>query len=288
MKNASANLKSFLNAARTNDAPLQMADCYTITLTNGGIGYFTSYDVNVVYNGNTFIAESLLIQGLKCKVAVGLEVDRQQITIAAWPGATINGNPWMQAIREGALDGALIQRDRVFFSSSFPGGIDGVTLFKGFVSTVDAVGRTSAQVTIASPLVILDYDMPRNLFSATCLHTLYDSGCGLVAGDFSLSANAGAGSTTTVINFSGADQKYAQGSMQFQSGGNAGVRSTVKSIVSGVSATLLYPLPETPATGDSFIVFEGCDHTSQTCVTKFNNVVHFRGFPYVPPPEFAF
>ena len=39
-----------------------------------------------------------------------------------------------------------------------------MTLFKGRVSTVDSVGRTQATLTVASDLVILDYDMPRNLF----------------------------------------------------------------------------------------------------------------------------
>jgi Uncharacterized conserved protein (DUF2163) len=56
-----------------------------------------------------------------------------------------------------------------------------VTLFKGRVSTIDRVGRTSAQITIASPLVVLDYDMPRNIYSPTCLRTLYHAGCGLNA-----------------------------------------------------------------------------------------------------------
>ena len=37
-------------------------------------------------------------------------------------------------------------------------------MFQGRVSTVDQVGRTSATLTVASDLVVLDYDMPRNLF----------------------------------------------------------------------------------------------------------------------------
>ena len=45
--------------------------------------------------------------------------------------------------------------------------------------------------------------------------------------------------------------------------------------------------PETPAAGDSFVVYWGCDHTLQACSTKFNNAARFRGFPNVPPPEFA-
>ena len=73
--------------------------------------------------------------------------------------------------------------------------VGGVTLFHGRVSTVDLVGRTSATLTIASDLIVLDYDMPRNLYSPTCLHTLYDSGCGVIRGTYAASGTCGSGST---------------------------------------------------------------------------------------------
>ena len=50
----------------------------------------------------------------------------------------------------------------------------------------------------------------------------------------------------------------------------------------------MYPLPSTPATGDAFTVAFGCDHTRGTCQGKFNNLVNFRGFPFVPPPQIAY
>ncbi|MBV8777226.1 MAG: phage BR0599 family protein, partial [Alphaproteobacteria bacterium] len=31
----------------------------------------------------------------------------------------------------------------------------------------------------------------------------------------------------------------------------------------------------------------GCDHTVATCQSTFNNLSHFGGFPYIPPPELA-
>ena len=146
MKTASTQLAAFLNTARTGDQPFSMANCYTLTLSSGVVECFTDWDQNIVWGGATFLANSVLIQGLKLKVSLGLEVDRQQLTIAAWPGATIGGAPWLPAIRDGAFDGAWIQRDRVFMSPALSGGIDGVTMFKGRVSTVDRVGRTSAQI----------------------------------------------------------------------------------------------------------------------------------------------
>jgi uncharacterized phage protein (TIGR02218 family) len=166
--------------------------------------------------------------------------------------------------------------------------IGGVTLFHGRVSTVDQVGRTSATITVASDLVVLDYDMPRNLYSPTCLHTLYDSGCGVPRGTYAANGTVGAGSTATLIAFSGALASHAQGSIVFTSGVNANVRATVKSAVAGASLSLIYPLPSPPATGDAFTVYAGCDHTQATCSSRFANLAAFRGFPFVPPPQIAY
>jgi uncharacterized phage protein (TIGR02218 family) len=289
MKTASSELIAFLNAARANpDAPIAFADCFTFTLATGAILTYANVDQPVVYNGFTFLADGPLVQGLKYKASVGLEVDKQQITIAARPTDLVNGSPFLNALRDGAFDGAVVQRDRVFMSALGQTPIGGVTLFHGRVSTIDNVGRTSATITVASDLVVLDYDMPRNLYSPTCLHTLYDSGCGVARGTYAASGTVGAGSTASLINFSGALASHAQGSMVFASGVNANLRATVKSAVAGASLALMYPLPSLPATGDRFTVYAGCDHTQATCSARFSNLAAFRGFPFVPPPQIAY
>jgi uncharacterized phage protein (TIGR02218 family) len=289
MKTASPALIAFLDAARrAPDSAIAFADCFTFTLSTGTVLAYTNVDQPVVYNGSTFSASGPLVQGLKYKASVGLEVDKQQITIAARPTDLINGNPALNAIREGAFDGATVQRDRVFMTALGGTVIGGVTLFHGRVSTVDIVGRTSATLTIASDLIVLDYDMPRNLYSPTCLHTLYDSGCSVISGTYAESGTCGSGSTATLINFAGALASHSQGKIVFTSGDNADVTATVKSVVVGASLTLMYPMPEVPATGDGFTVYAGCDHTRATCQSRFNNLTNFRGFPFVPPPQIAY
>jgi uncharacterized phage protein (TIGR02218 family) len=290
MKPASSALISYLNAAReSSDAPLSMADAFTFTLRSGLVLCYTNVDVTFGYNGNTYLGNSILVDGLKYKAAVGLEVDQQQITIAARSTDTItSGAPFLQALRDGSFDGAEIVRYRVFFSDRIGGtAIGSVLLFKGRLGVIDEIGRTSAKLTINSDLVLLDIDMPRNVYQPTCLHTLYDSGCTLVKNAFGTNGAVGSGSTASVINWSGASTNFQQGSITFTSGANAGVTATVGSAVAGTSLTLLYPLESIPATGDGFTVYYGCDHTPGTCQAKFNNLGNFRGFPYVPPPQMA-
>ena len=90
--------------------------------------------------------------------------------------------------------------------------IGGVTLFHGRVSTVDNVGRTQAQITVASDLVILDYDMPHNLYSSTCVHALYDSGCGVIRGTYSAQRHGRRGFDGGAHQHSVAAAGHAQGS----------------------------------------------------------------------------
>ena len=289
MKSASSALISYINGVRGQiDAPLVFADCFTFTLATGTIYAWTNVDYTVTYNGTTFSCIGPLVQGLKFKQSVGLEVDKQQITIVARPTDLISGAPALEAIRSGAFDGATVERDRVFLTTPAGTVIGGVMLFHGRVSTVDNVGRTSAQIAVASDLVILDYDMPRNLYQSTCLHTLYDFGCGLNRSTYAATGTVGLGSTTTLIKTSVALAAHRAGSILFTSGANANVRATVKSVVAGTSLTLMYPLPNSPSVGDAFTVYQGCDHTTGTCQPKLNNLSNFRGFPWIPPPQIAY
>ncbi len=192
MKATTTAVTNLLNAARAApDAPIAFAECFQFTSTVGTVYAWTNVDYPVTYNGLTFNATGPLVNGLKYKASVGLEVDKQQITIAARPTDLINGAPFLIALRDGAFDGAAVIRTRVFLTA--PGGtvVGGVVMFQRRISTVDSVGRTQATVTVASDLVILDYDMPRNLYSPTCVHTLYDSGCGVVRGTYAASGTAG-------------------------------------------------------------------------------------------------
>ena len=292
MKPAPTALISYLNAARASpDAQLLMADAFLFTLQGGATLAYTNIDVTFTYAGVTYLANSILVDGLKYKAAVGLEADQQQITVAARATDTISGGaPFLQALRDGSFDGCEIVRYRVFFSDRLGGtAIGAAMLFKGRLGNIDEIGRSNAKLTVNSDLVLLDIDMPRNMYQPTCLHTLYDIGCGLskTSPSFSASGTVGAGSTASIIYWSGANANFAQGTITFTSGVLAGVTATVGSAVNGSALNLINPLQSVPAPGDGFTVYFGCDHTLTTCQSKFNNLANFRGFPYVPPPQMA-
>jgi uncharacterized phage protein (TIGR02218 family) len=290
MKSASTALIDFLNQViGFNDGQLVMADAFLFALRSGVTLAYTNSEITFTFGGNTYLGNSVLISGLKYKASIGLDVDKQQVTVAARSTDTIAAAaPFLQALRDGAFDGAEVTRSRVFWSDVVGGTlVDGVVLFKGRFGSVDRLGRTTAEFAVNSDLVLLDIDMPRNIYQPTCLHTLYDSGCTLAKAAFGSNGTVGSGSTASVITWSGASLNFQQGSITFTSGVNAGVTATVNSAVAGVSLTLAYPLQSPPSPGDTFTVYFGCDHTPGTCKSKFNNLANFRGFPYVPPPQMA-
>ena len=156
MKPASYPLKAYLDAARRSDAPLVFADCFTITLATLDAFHLTNYDQNIVWNGTTFVANSALIDGLKYKCATGLEVDKQQITIAAYPGVWTNTLQTLMGfyLARGGARGTFLFIDPDFNSMTGQGigAGDGTTVVFSFVRTfggqVEPVGWVTAVAAV--------------------------------------------------------------------------------------------------------------------------------------------
>lgn len=65
------------------------------------------------------------------------------------------------------------------------------------------------------------------------------------------------------------------------SAGNSGYSMDVKSYSSG-TITLFEPMPYNISNGDVFTIIPGCDKKIATCINTFDNVVNFRGEPFIP------
>lgn len=281
MKTASTALINFL----ANNSQFFMADLYTITLVGGFVVRYTNYDSNLVVNGNAFAPFG--IQRSNTRVTVGLEVD--SLTIDVFPASIdlLNGVAWLSAARTGALDSATVKVERLYMPTPGDTSLGTITLFQGRVSDVQA-GRSTAQLTVKSELELFDTQLPRNMFQSGCINTLYDHACGLNKSSYAWNAIVQAGATTTTIPISPApyDGYFALGSIQFTSGVNNSIRRSVRGFSGGV-LVLALPLVSAPAAGDSLTGYPGCDKLQGTCSGKFNNVINFRGFPFIPDPETA-
>ena len=77
---------------------------------------------------------------------------------------------------------------------------------------------------------------------------------------------------------------YQQGELEMTSGDNNGQRRPILKD-SGNTITIVWPLVNDAAGGDTYKIYPGCDKRTTTCLNKFGNINNFRGFIYIPRIE---
>jgi uncharacterized phage protein (TIGR02218 family) len=284
MKTAPTALVTLLTTQRT----YWMADLYTFTLVDGSLVRYTSADVDVTESGRLFSSAGPLLSRGTTKLQRGIQVDTLDITVNARSTDLLGGTAWLPAVANGALDGAQVQLERVFASAPGVAAAGAVLLFTGQI-TETQVGSTTAKLTVSSDLILLNIQMPHNLYQPGCINSVYDTGCTASRATFARYGTVTGGTQSSVNSdlTSQADGYFALGEIIFTSGLNSGVKRTIKTSSAGVLG-LSYPLPKATAIGDTFTAYPGCDKRDTTCSGIFNNIANFRAFPYIPVPEVAY
>ena len=275
-----------------------VVDLYTLSVVNtawaSGLSvtytnyYYSGSDYDVVNGGHTFKGNDAIFSRDGLKQTIGLEVATMNITINATASMLVLGIPFMQAITQGVLDGALVKVDRAFLDLNTDHSVIGtVNWFTGHVAKASP-SRNGASITINSLTDLLNVNVPRNVYQAACQNSLYDGACTLSRSSYSVAGTVST-ITGTSLTISGAAASqsagyWTQGGIIFTSGAANGEARTVKSWVGGV-LTLLSPFPISPVAGDTFMIYAGCDKQLTTCQTKFSNGANFKGQPFVPIPE---
>lgn len=273
-------------------------DCYTITLKNGDVIRCTNAqrDLVVVPLGGgvrvTYSSQGPKISGVKLNVAVGMQVDEQDVQIDFLPTDTIQNKTYPWLFLFGRFDGAVITRDR-YFAQTWGNGntttdwVGCTRMFSGKLSTIDEIGRSYVKFKVKSDLVYLNIQMPRALYQPSCIHTVYDAGCTLDRMTKQTLGTFGAGSTQRTIYWAGAAAVHQGGTFWVVSGAGVTMVRTIGAVVVGSSLTLNNPLEELPSIGTQFEVYEGCDRTLARC-TVLNNTANHKAFPFTPIAETSF
>ena len=291
MKDISPEL---LNHLMTSDKFLT-ADLYIMTLKDGTKLRYADFDDYIWFNGNKYIHNSIIISSNGIKTSIGLGSDDLEITIHANKDDKIIGNlSFMQALRVGYLDDTKVDLYVAYLDSSY-NVIGAINEFTGILEPKQ-FSRYSAELAGKSFVQKMDVKLPRNFYTASCINTLYDASCKVDKNAFtrnSMDYTGGGvldGSTKSHIKAGlatiFADGYYTRGAIEFISGDNIGIRTTIKEHLNGIFV-LSMPLPYPVKTTDAFFIYAGCDKTMATCKNKFNNFSQNRAFPFVPAPETA-
>ncbi len=271
-----------------------MADLYSFTLQGGGVYRYSGGASAIVdpVSGRTFTLGPKFERS-RIRLVLGVEVDELDVKIYPEPTDLLGSTPWLQAAWLGQLDGALLELERAFMQTPTSGSAAGymvigtVVLFAGRVSDIDA-SRTGLNLKCRSHLELLNIQMPRRLWQASCTHIFGDAMCQFdrtsLATDF---ACADGSSATVILGAPATAVPYTQGSIFGLSGANSGETRTIAEFASGQSVTVKLAFLNAPLAGDTFRLLPGCDHSLATCTNIFANQVHFGGMPFIPAPENA-
>lgn len=313
-----------LMARRPFDVPF--AEAITIRLTYQQFAGFNYFYTSAEYNftvpacdgtGLTqYIADdvgidkaSLLLKASSGQTGNGndptssIEVDEQQMILtpnmnSAVP-STIDSIPFLQAVRQRAFDGALIQRDRWFFDPDIktplglPTPIGGMKMFYGYAASIDQLGRTMVNHKVKSVLALLGIQMPRNLFQPNCIYTVYSGPCGAVKSAFVNHGVVGGAATASTIPWGGGVPggiPFANGEIFMETGPAINQTRTIKAY-DGTNLYLSYPFTAAPLPGDLFDAYPGCNRadplasgSTSDCIF-FSRQSSYRATPRVPQVE---
>ena len=268
------------------------ADLFTVTLQNGTVFRWTSFEIKLTVAGNTFLPGNTAqpwAQRSRWSVTNTMEVATLEVLLDVNNTVFSGGLNLKTLIHNGYFDGASLLLQRVYMPT--PGDTTTwgtVDIFSGDSGSVQ-IGVVRSTLKVRSKNSRLSVNTPRNVYQPSCIHTFCDTGCTLSAASFTVTRAADTGCTTTVIPWTPhtiplfGTARFKGGTLTMTSGATSGqVRSIIDSNLFVV--TLAYPLSAAPTAGDTLTLFAGCDKTMATCTSPFNNFDNFRGFPFIPPP----
>jgi uncharacterized phage protein (TIGR02218 family) len=124
-------------------------------------------------------------------------------------------------------------------------------------------------------------------YSPTCRAQLGDARCSVDLNFFTHPGSVTAVISATEImaaDLTQADHYFTGGHLLWESGANRAIPSVILSFQAGGRVVFERP-PYSVKDGDSIVATAGCNKRLVTCRAKFNNVVNFRGEPFVPERE---
>lgn len=250
-----------------------LAFLWKVIRQDGQIFGFTSHDTDITYLGLTYKADTGFMPSAT-NTSSGLAVDDAEIS-----GALSSLAIDQAEILAGTWDASEVWLYQVNYEDLTAGAI---IVRRGWTGEIKS-GKISFTSELRGLTQKLSQQIGQN-YSPSCRATFGDARCKKDIDDFQVS-----GSITSVTNLHEfadtarveADQYFDQGLITFVTGLNAGLSREVKTF----AATVIFcelPFPYPVEIGDDYEMQKGCDKTFATCRDTYNNIINFRGEPYVP------
>lgn len=255
-----------------------LATCYKVTRTDGVVQGFTDHDQDIVFGGVTYLASSGFS---KFNLTDKSNLEMSQMNV----DGMINAGMLASDLRARKYDYADVQILAVNWADLTMGQVILLTGKFGPV-TINEYGFQVELNGMAAQLANVRGD----LYQPTCRVDLGDSDCTVNVDSLMQSgtvATTDGARNLTATGVSAADGYFSGGLLTWLTGANAGLSVEVRTWASAGAAIVLYLKTIFPVVvGDTFKIQPGCDKLVSTCQNKFNNVVNFRGEPYIPGTDY--
>ena len=275
MKTLPAGMQDLLDSGATT-----LAYCWRITRSDGVIQGFTEHDLQLTFDSTTFEA-STGFTATAIETELGLNVDNLNAD-----GAISSETITEQDLAAGEYDDAEIE----LFWVNFEDVNMRVTIMRGSIGEVKRF-ETQFSAELRSLTHKLQQKTGRT-YQRYCDANLGDDRCQVNLAGFSENSSVLAVSDNRIITApaltNAGNGYYSYGLLTFTSGLNNGLSFEIK--VHYGDASILELWAETPFTisgGDAFTISAGCGKDPNTCKAKFNNIVNFQGFQFIPGNDFV-
>ena len=237
--------------------------------------YYTSSDIDIDFGGNTYLAEPIQ----RSKIVSTQEIGKTTLKI----NMSIRNVFANQFIEQSPTDIIRVEITRFHTNE-----LDPATTFRGRLVNVE-FAENEIVLTCQPSLSSLRRPGLRKLYQTACPHVLYGAPCSLSRNTFAvetiLTAVNGLVLSSGDFNIS-IDPTYdatwfSGGFIELNQGGLINRRFITDHDNASGAITINLPLSGA-VVGASVTAFPGCDHSPATCHEKFNNILNYGGFPYIP------
>lgn len=268
MKTISSELKAHLAQEVTT-----MATCWKVTRRDGVVLGFTDHDADIDFDGVSYIAASGFTP-TAIDSSAQLNVDNLDIE------GMLDAQVITEAdILAGRYDYAQVEVFMVNYADSSQGRL---RLRIGWIGEVRVQGKQ-----FVAELRGLSQKLSSKIgshYTPACRARFGDDRCKIILAVYTVTGNVTQSQGRQVFSDaarSEVDDYFAFGKITFTSGNNAGLSMEVKAFGDG-QFTLVLPMPYTIEIGDGYSASAGCDNRFETCVSRYDNALNFRGEPHVP------
>lgn len=266
--------------------------CWSIVLqASRGTFRFTEHNRALVVDGNTYYPSDA--------ISAGAAVNQGDLSVpnTGARGIISSGKLTEKMLREGTFNGADVEEFLVDWRFPFAGRTRYAKYRIGHVTWNDAMQMFEADLVGQSERLT---NRVGEIYSRTCRWNLGDSDCTIALGAWTRTATVvtvvNEASFTTGAPAGGAvdDGFFNDGRLTWTNSNNNGLTSVVKRYtLTGHVWELIVPPPTPIQVGDTISAITGCNKLAGVdidgalvpgghCKNKFNNLVNFGGYPFMP------